>query len=94
MAIQFFKFQIKNIYIRNFWSQILAFLFLHKILQLGKFERADFNHDNNLLRFQPKNTQIRQFWSQIQEFLFLHETLQLDYFDGVDFIDDNSFLKF
>ena len=42
-------FLVKNTQIRHFWSQIYIFLFLHKILQLGKFECADFKYDNSFL---------------------------------------------
>ena len=38
-------FLVKNVQIRHFWYQILTFLFLHKILQLDKFEGADLKYD-------------------------------------------------
>ena len=50
-------------------SQLWAFLFLPKVLQLDTFEGADFKYDNIILKFQCKNTQIRHFWSQNKGFL-------------------------
>ena len=50
------KFYPKNIQIRLFWSQIKAFLFSCKVLQLDKFEGPDFKYDNVVFKFQPKNT--------------------------------------
>ena len=43
------QFQSKNTQIRHFWSQIQAFSFFRKILQLGRFEGADFNYGNTFL---------------------------------------------
>ena len=70
MTIAFLKVQPKNTQIRHFWSQIQAFLFFREILQLDKFEGADFKYDNIVFKFQPKNTKMRHIWSQIQAFLF------------------------
>ena len=56
----FFKFKPKNTQIRHFWFQIKAFLFFHQILQLDKFEGADFKCGNSFLKFQSnkKNSKI------------------------------------
>ena len=45
-------------------------MFLHKILQLDKFEGADYKYDNILFKFQSKNTQIRRFSPKIKSFHF------------------------
>ena len=50
MTIVFLKFQLKNTQIRNFLSQIQAFLFFREILQLEKFEGADFKYENSFFR--------------------------------------------
>ena len=81
----------KNTQVRHFWSQIYVFLFFRKILQLDKFQSADFKYGNSFLKFQPQNTQIRHFWSQILGFLFLHQTLQQDKSKNADFKYDNIF---
>ena len=57
-----FKPQSKNTQISDFWSQILAFLFLFcNFLQLDKFEGSDFKYGYSFLKYFPKNTQIRHF---------------------------------
>ena len=38
----------------DFWSQIKTFLFFCKILQLDKFEDADYKYDNNKAPLVPK----------------------------------------
>ena len=86
-------FLVKNTQKQHFWSQIQTFLFLHKILQLDKFENVGFKYDNSSLKFQPENTQIRHFWSRTQVFLFFRKMLQVDKFEGADFKYDNSFSK-
>ena len=94
MTIIVSKFQPKNIQIRHFWSQIQAFLFFLKILQLDKFEGTGLKYNNIVFKFQPKNTEIWHFWFQIQIFSFLHEILKCYKVEGVDFKYDNGFLKF
>ena len=86
-------FLVKNTQKQHFWSQIQTFLFLHKFLQLDKFENVGFKYDNSSLKFQPENTQIRHFWSRTQVFLFFRKMLQVDKFEGADFKYDNSFSK-
>ena len=71
-----------------------VFIFFCEVLQLDKFEGADFKYDNSFSKFNPKNTQIRYFRYQISAFSFFHEMLQLDKFEGADFKYDNSSLKF
>ena len=73
------------------------FLLFREILQIDKFEDADFKYDNSIFKilsqkypnkaFLVKNTQI---WA----FLFLQKILQLGKFEGIDFKYNNSFLKF
>ena len=41
------------------------FVFCRKVLQLDKFDGADFNYDNSFLKLSPKSTQISHFWSQV-----------------------------
>ena len=69
-------------------------MFFCEIMQLSKFEGADFKYDKTVFKFQPKSTQIMHFWSQILVFLFFCEILHTDKFEGADFKYDNSFLKF
>ena len=71
------------------------------ILQLDKFEGADFKYDNKILAqkypnktFLVKNTQISHFWSKIKAFLFFREILQLDKFEGADFKYDKIVFKY
>ena len=87
-------FLFKNTQIRPFWFQFQTFSLFHDILQLDKFEGADFKYGNIAFKFQPKNTQIRHFWSRIQAFLFFREILQIDKFEGADIKYDYSFFKF
>ena len=88
------KFQPKNTKIRHIWSQIQAFLFFHKIVQLRKIEGTDFKRDKIIFKFQPRNIQVNHFLIQIKVFLFLHEIMQLEEFKSTDFSHDNSIFKF
>ena len=63
-------FQPKNTQIRNFWSQLQAFLFFHEILQLDKFEGADFKYNKIIFKSQPKNNQIRHFGFKFNDSYF------------------------
>ena len=76
------------------FDQILRAFIFPRILQIYKFEGADFKYGNSFLKFQPKNTKIKHFWSRIQLFSFLCENLQIGKFEGADFKYDNSVLKF
>ena len=53
-----------------FLSQILAFLFLHKILQLDKLEGIDFKYNNSFLKFCRKNTQTGTFGPKFRHYCF------------------------
>ena len=88
----YLKFQPKNTKIKHICSQIQAFLFFHKIVQLDKIEGTDFKYDK--IKFQPKNIQVNHIVIQIKVFLFLHEIMQLDEFKSTDFNYDNSIFKF
>ena len=85
----FLKLLPKNPQRRHFWSQIQAFLFHSKNLQLNNFEGADIKYE-----FQLQNTQIWHFQSQIQAFSLFHENWQLGKFEGVDFKYNNIFSTF
>ena len=61
MAIFFFKFQLKNTQIRHFWSQILAFLFSHEVLQLDRFEGADFKFCNSFFKIPVQQDRFENF---------------------------------
>ena len=98
--IRGFEFQISKSFLKKiqpkiykqdiFWAQIQAFLLFHDILQLDKFQGADFKYDNILFTFQPKNTQLKHFLAQISVFLgFLCKILQLNKLEGADFKYDN-----
>ena len=54
-------FQPKNTQIRNFWSQLQAFLFFHEILQLDKFEGADFKCDNSCFEIPIQQDRFKDF---------------------------------
>ena len=66
-----------------------------KILQLDKFEAADFKHDNSIFKilaqkylskaFLVKNIQRKHFLPKIFAFLFFRKILQLDKFKGAYF---------
>ena len=60
-------FQIKVLKYPNkaFLLPNLDIFIFHEILQLDKFEGADFKYDSVIFKLQPKNTRIRDFWSQI-----------------------------
>ena len=55
----------KNTQTRHFLYQIWAFSLFHEVLQLDKFEGADFKYDNIIFNFQHQNTKIGHFWSHI-----------------------------
>ena len=63
-------FWVKNTKIRNFWSQFQAFSLFHDILQVDKFEGADFKYENIIFKFQTKKSRITHFWFQIETFFF------------------------
>ena len=90
---QLFKILAEKYPNKAFWCQIQTFLFFRTILQLDKFEGADFKYDIIVFNFQAKYTQIRHFWSQIQEFLFFHQIFQIHKFEGADFKYDDCFFK-
>ena len=52
-----FKILAENAQIRHFWSQIeTVWIFFRKILQMDKFESADFKYDNSFLKIlSPKH---------------------------------------
>ena len=50
MTIVFLNFWPKNAEIRQFWSQIWVFLFFREILQLEKFEGADFEYGKSFFK--------------------------------------------
>ena len=56
--------KIHTLYINRTRTRTLTFFFFGKILQLDKFEGADFKYDNNLLKLLPVSNHIRHFWSQ------------------------------
>ena len=80
-----------------FCNKFRHFSYSH-VLQLNKFEGADFKYDNIVFKLLPQNTQIKHAGSQIQPFLFFclffHKILQLDKFGGADFEYHDSFFKF
>ena len=90
---QLFKILAEKYPNKAFWCQIQTFLFFRTILQLDKFEGADFKYDIIVFNFQAKYTQIRHFWSQIQESLFFHQIFQIHKFEGADFKYDDCFLR-
>ena len=104
MTIVFFKvlaqkyqnkaFLVKNSEIRHFWSQIQEFWLFREILQIDKFEGADFKYHNSF-KILAHKYQISHFWSEIQAFSLFHDILQLDKFKSCDFkYDIKHFLSF
>ena len=71
MAI-FFKLLSQKYTNKAFWvpNLSLSIFFSHEIIQLDKFEGADFKYDNIFLKFQPKSTKIRHCWSKFWNFYF------------------------
>ena len=59
-----FKILAQNYTNKAFLVTNLGIFVFRKILQLDKFEGADFKYDNTFFKFQSKNTQIRHFWFQ------------------------------
>ena len=58
-----------NTQMRHFLSQIQGFLFLHEIMQLDKFEGAEFNYGNSILK---KRLRHRCFHLNFAKFLRTH----------------------
>ena len=56
MTVVFKKFYNKSIQIIHFLSQIRSLLFLCKILELDKFQGADFKYDNIVLNVKAEDT--------------------------------------
>ena len=72
MAKIIFKDSLKNTQIRNFWSQIWAFLFFRKSLELDKFEGTVSKYDNTFLKFYQKKYSDKAYLVEILcSFLFL-----------------------
>ena len=59
-----FKILAQNYANKAFLVTNVGIFVFRKILQLDKFEGADFKYDNTFFKFQSKNTQIRHFWFQ------------------------------
>ena len=79
---QIMRQKVKNTQLKHFWSKIQKFFF-RDILELDKFQGADFKYDKIIFKFQHS-------WSQIQAFLLFREIMQIDKFEGADFKYDNS----
>ena len=79
-------------------------MFFCKILQLEKFQGADFKYDISIFKilgqkypnkaFLVSNTKKRHCWWQIEAFLFFRETLQFDKFEDGDIRYKNIIFKF
>ena len=72
-TIVFLQFLLKNTHIRHFWSKIPKsgyFCFFLKILQLRKFERADFKDDKIVFKFQSKIFKSGIFDPKLRHFCF------------------------
>ena len=50
-----FKFLLKNMQIRHFWSKTYRFLFLHQTFQEDKTDGRDSKHGNSISEFQARN---------------------------------------
>ena len=74
-----------KIFKKAFLVPNLGNLFLREILQLDKFEGANFKHNNIILKFQSKNTKTRHLWPQFSGVLHLYQTLQQEKFEDFDF---------
>ena len=93
MTIVFLKFLPKNTQGRHFLSQIQAFSLFQDILQLDKFEGADFKLDNIFFQIPAQKYPNHTFLVQNLDFFFSSQNLQLDKSEGVDFKYDNSFFQ-
>ena len=69
-------FLIKNNQITYFWSQILAFLFLHKILQLDKLKSIDLKHENSIFKTLAQKYPNKPFLVPNLGILFFQKILQ------------------
>ena len=78
-------FLFKYTQIKHFCSQIQVILFFRQILQLDKFEGADFKYDSIVFKLQSKNTQIRHLRSKFRHFHFFREIWQTNKFESADF---------
>ena len=82
---------------KEFLALNLGIFLFHKILQLDKFDGADFKYNTIVFKFQPKNIQIRLFWSQILTiFIFaanFRQTLKQEKFKNADFKYANIFFS-
>ena len=77
--------------INQFHTTIWAVSFFNEILQLDKFEGADFKYDNIAYKLQSKYLQVRRFWYQIYAFFIFSRILQLDKVESSNFKYDNVF---
>ena len=92
VTIFFLKLQPKITQIRYFWSQIQASVIFHEILQLDKFEEADFKYHHSFFRIPvQKYLNHALLVANLRIFVFLHQTLQQDKFD--DFKYNNNIFK-
>ena len=77
----------------HFCSQILAFLFLRKILELGKFEGANFKYDNSIFKILAEKYPNKA-GSKFRHFCFFCKILQLDKLEDANLKFDNMVFKF
>ena len=94
MTIAFFKILAQKcpsnvFFVPNLDIFVCLFVcFCGEILQLDKFEDADFKYDNSFWKFQAKNSQIGIFGTKFRPFCFFPKILQLHKFEGADFKQD------
>ena len=69
-------------------------MFLHKILQLHKFEGVDFQYDNSFFKILPQKYPNKAFLVPNLGIFVCRKILQLDKFEGADFKYDNIVFKF
>ena len=73
----------------------MHFFLFQEVLQLDKFEEADFKYDDSFFKILaqkcPNKTFLVPHWVN---FSFSQIFAKLDKFDGADFKYENSFLKF
>ena len=68
MTTFIFKCQPKNTKILHFQSKIQTFSFLHKILQLDKYDGVGFKYDSIIFKFQPKKSKSGIFGPKCKDF--------------------------
>ena len=80
MILFFFQIPAQKYPNKAFWSQIQAFLFFHKILQLDKFEGADLKCDNSFFKIPVQQNRVKDFKYDNSIFKLQPKNMQIRHF--------------